>query len=169
MPAALARHNISVRPANLTGACVITYRPLNAGDRDFCVRVHHLALRAYVEAICGWNEALQDVLAFEFINHPNATHEIAVVNGVPIGYLSYQDKADGLVLNKLHLHPDHQGRGHGAEILRRPIGLACSRNKPLELSVLTTNPRARAFYGRHGFTVVSATAEKARMRRAKPT
>ena len=56
----------------------ITYRAVTAGDRAFCVRVHHLAMRAYVEPMWGWNEVLQDTLALEFLEHRNATHEIAV-------------------------------------------------------------------------------------------
>jgi len=145
---------------------MISYRPLAPDDWEFCVRVHHLAMRAYVEALWGWNEALQDRLALEFLKHPNATHEIALKGETPIGYLSYQDKAEVLVLNKLHLHPDHHGQGHGTEIMLRLIEAAHSRRKPVELSVLATNPRARTFYERLGFISVGATAEKTLMRRS---
>jgi GNAT superfamily N-acetyltransferase len=144
----------------------VTYRPLAAGDWEFCVSVHHLSMRAYVEPLWGWNEAQQDTLALEFLKHRNATHEIALVNETPIGYLSYQNKAEVLFLNKLHLHPDHQGQGHGTEIMLRLIRLAHSGRKPVELSVLATNPRARIFYERHGFISVEATAERIRMRRS---
>jgi len=145
---------------------MITYRPMAVGDWEFCVRVHHLAMRAYVEALWGWNEALQDRLALEFLKHPNATHEIALKEETPIGYLSYQDEVEALILNKLHLHPDHQGQGHGAEIMLRLIEAAHSMRKPIELSVLATNPRARTFYERHGFVTVGPTPEKIRMRRS---
>jgi ribosomal protein S18 acetylase RimI-like enzyme len=127
---------------------IVTYRPLTAGDREFCVRVHHLSMRAYVEALWGWNEAQQDTLALEFLKHHNAIHEIALVTDTPIGYMSYQNKAEVLLLNNLHLHPDHQGQGHGSEIMRRLIRLAHLSWKPIELSVLTTNLRARKFYER---------------------
>jgi ribosomal protein S18 acetylase RimI-like enzyme len=153
-------------PIECGSGMMITYRPLGAEDWEFCVRVHHLAIRAYVEALWGWNEALQDKLALEFLKHPGATHEIALKGETPIGYLSYQDKAEVLVLNKLHLHPDHQGQGHGTEIMSRLIRAAHPRRKPIELSVLATNPRARAFYERHGFVAVGTTAEKIAMRRS---
>src|ERR1700676_4100275 len=91
----------SIRRSDNAGAgMMITYRPMAAGDREFCVRVHHLSMRAYVEPLWGWNEAKQDILALEFLEHRNATHEIALVSEAPIGYLSYQDKADALFLNK---------------------------------------------------------------------
>jgi GNAT superfamily N-acetyltransferase len=143
---------------------MITYRPLVASDKEFCVRVHHLAMRAYVEPLWGWAQAQQDILAVEFFEHRNAIHEIALLSEVPIGYLSYQDKSDALFLNKFYLHPDHQGQGHGSEIMARLVGMAHSGRKQIELSVLTTNPRARAFYERHGFIVLATTAEKIRMR-----
>jgi GNAT superfamily N-acetyltransferase len=142
----------------------ITYRPLAASDRDFCIRVHHLAMRTYVEPLWGWDEARQDRLALEEIADRHAIHEIALVSATPIGYLSYQDLPDVLFLDTLFLHPDHQGRGRGSEIMARLIALAHSRGKPIELSVLTTNPRARAFYARLGFAAVAATAERVRMR-----
>jgi ribosomal protein S18 acetylase RimI-like enzyme len=148
------------------GGMMIAYRPLADGDRDFCVRVHHLSTRAYVEPIWGWDEAQQDILALEFLEHRNAIHEIALLGEVPIGYLSYQDKADTLFLNQLSLHPDQQGQGHGSEIMARLVRMARSGRKPIQLSVLTTNPRARAFYERHGFIVVGTTAERVRMRRS---
>lgn len=145
---------------------MITYRSLVASDKEFCVRVHHLAMRACVERLWGWDQAQQDILATEFLEHQDAIHEMALLTEVPIGYLSYQDKTDALFLNKLYLHPDHQGRGYGSEIMARLLWMAHSGCKCMELSVLTTNPRARAFYERHGFVVAGITAEKVRMRRS---
>jgi len=147
----------------------ITYRPLAASDRDFCVRVHHLAMRSYVEPLWGWDERRQDRLALAEIADRHAIHEIALLEARPIGYLSYQDLSDVLFLDTLFLHPDHQGRGYGSEIMARLIARAHAHGKPIELSVLTTNSRARAFYARHGFVVVATTAERIRMRHAVPS
>jgi GNAT superfamily N-acetyltransferase len=144
----------------------ITYRPLTIADHEFCIRVHHLSMRTYVDPLWGWNELQQDTLALEFLNHRNAIHEIVLVTETPIGYLSYQNKPEVLLLNKLHLHPDHQRQGHGAKIMLRLIWLAHVSCKPIELSVLTTNPRARQFYERQGFVAVDTTAQKVGMRRS---
>jgi len=143
----------------------LTYRPLATDDGDFCVVVHHLGMRAYVEPLWGWDEARQDRLALEFLDHRDAIHEVVLADGSPIGYLSYQHRDDRLVLNKLHLHPKYHNKGFGSEILLRMIRRADAAAVPIELSVLTTNPRARAFYERHGFFAVQATAEKVHMRR----
>ena len=144
----------------------ITYRPLAASDRDFCIRVHHLAMRTYVEPLWGWDEARQDRLALDELADPHAIHEMVLRDAMPIGYLSYQDLSDVLFVDTLFLHPDHQGRGYGSEIMRRLIARAHARGKPLELSVLTSNPRGRDFYARFGFVAVAATTERIRMRNA---
>jgi GNAT superfamily N-acetyltransferase len=123
-------------------------------------------VQAYVEPLWGWNEPQQDTLALEFLKNHNAIHEIALVTDTPIGYLSYQNKAEVLLLNKLYLHPDHHGRGHGRRIMLRIIRLAYSGRKPIELSVLTTNPRARKFYEPWGFIAVTETAQKVHMTRS---
>jgi GNAT superfamily N-acetyltransferase len=86
----------------------------------------------------GWNELLQDKRALEFLNHHEANHEVALVMQTPIGYLSYQNRAEILLLNELHLRPEHQGQGYGAQIMLRLVRLASSSHKPIELSVLTT-------------------------------
>jgi ribosomal protein S18 acetylase RimI-like enzyme len=150
----------------ITAKMTITYRPLTPADHEFCVRVHHLAMRAYVEPLWGWNEALQSQRALESLARPDAVHEIALLNEMPLGYLSYEDRPESLFLDELYLHPDHQAQGHGGEIMSRLIAMAHSRRKPIELSVLTTNPRARRFYERHGFMVLKTTTDRIRMRRA---
>ena len=44
----------SLRRSDYAGAgMMITYRPMAAGDREFCVRVHHLSMRAYVEPLAA--------------------------------------------------------------------------------------------------------------------
>jgi ribosomal protein S18 acetylase RimI-like enzyme len=143
----------------------ISYRPFVAGDRDFCVRVHHLAMRRYVEPLWGWSEALQNQRALESLERRDAAHEIVLLNEVPIGYLCYEDRPEFLFLSELYLHPDHHRQGHGSEIMRKLIAMAQSRQKPIELSVLTTNPSARRFYKRHGFVELKTTTDRVRMRR----
>jgi ribosomal protein S18 acetylase RimI-like enzyme len=144
----------------------VTYRSLTASDHDFCVQVHHLAMRSYVEPLWGWDQALQDRLALDFTTHEDPCHEIALVDDAPIGFLSYQRRPDRIYLNKLYLHPNFHGKGFGSQILLRMIRHADATATPIELSVLTTNVRARAFYERHGFLTLKATPERVLMRRA---
>jgi hypothetical protein len=32
---------------------IVTYRPIAVTDHDFCIRVHHLSMREYVEPLWG--------------------------------------------------------------------------------------------------------------------
>ena len=55
--------------------------------------------------------------------------------------------APALELTSLYVGPAHQSVGLGSQLLRHAIG-----EDPAHLWVFEDNLRARAFYGRHGFT-----------------
>jgi GNAT superfamily N-acetyltransferase len=58
--------------------------------------------------------------------------------------------ADGLdcaYIADIAVHPEHQGRGLGSEIIRRLVGLASGHKK----IILYARPGAEPFYLRHGF------------------
>ena len=61
------------------------------------------------------------------------------------------------VLWNVGLHPDVQGQGFGAELVRQVQQTAADRGIPVKLSVFVTNPRAEAFYARLGFTQTGQT------------
>lgn len=162
--AALYDEGVLVRDAGSEAPLALSYRPVAPDDRDYCIEVHHRAMRSYVEPLWGWDEAAQDRLAWDALRETGARHEIVLIGDSPIGYLSYLETPAHLFLRQLYLHPAHQGHGHGSAILSRLIARGPSA-KPMELSVLTTNPRARAFYMRHGFEAVTETRERVSMRR----
>jgi ribosomal protein S18 acetylase RimI-like enzyme len=61
---------------------------------------------------------------------------------------------DGAVLNELYLHPDHRGSGVADDLMDAAVSAARKQSLPLDrllLDVDRENPRARAFYERHGF------------------
>ena len=64
-----------------------------------------------------------------------------------------------LVLRLLQLFvlPEHQGRGIGSEVLATVLDEARRAGLPVALQVLKSNPRAKAFYERHGFAVAGET------------
>jgi len=57
--------------------------------------------------------------------------------------------------------PSHQGRGLGSRCLAFMKGEA---GRPIELRVLKHDPRARAFYERHGFRVIGETDDHHELR-----
>lgn len=61
---------------------------------------------------------------------------------------------DGAVLNELYLRPDHRGSGVADGLMDAALSAARKQSLPLDrllLDVDRKNPRARAFYERHGF------------------
>lgn len=51
----------------------------------------------------------------------------------------------------------HRRRGIGSHVLAGILDEAQRAQRPVILRVLRSNPRARAFYNRHGFTVTEET------------
>ena len=93
----------------------------------------------------------------------DAAVRLAEVEGQPIGYarigpLTFDvDTGDrpALQLYQLYVDPPWHGSGVAAELLDWAIAAARARKAvDLWLSVFVDNPRARAFYRRHGFAEI---------------
>ncbi|MEV3938082.1 GNAT family N-acetyltransferase [Glycomyces sp. NPDC049804] len=82
---------------------------------------------------------------------PQAELWVAEMRGVPVGFAALQ----GDSLDHLYLDPAHQGRGIGEALLAK----AKRRRRELRLHVFEQNTGARAFYARHGFTVVGGGSD----------
>lgn len=80
---------------------------------------------------------------------PGATRLIHM-DGAFAGCVTVHQDDDAWRLEHFYLTPDHQGRGLGAEILRRLLAEADAAKAPVRLSVLVESP-ANRFYPRFGF------------------
>jgi GNAT superfamily N-acetyltransferase len=69
--------------------------------------------------------------------------------GAIVGFIAFHEG----FLDHLHVHPDHQGKGLGQELLAR----AKAANAVLELWTFQENARARSFYEARGFAAVQFT------------
>lgn len=130
----------------------VRLRAAGPGDAEFAYRVREAAFRSYVEQLGPWDEAGQRR------DHERrfAEQEFLVVerDGRRVGIVALQMRPDGLRLNQLMIHPDHQGRGTGAAVMEVLFARADTAGLPVRLRVLRVNPRAATFYGRLGFRVV---------------
>lgn len=127
-------------------------RPATPDEKEFCRELHWRTMRAYVEAIWGWNEAEQSQ-RFESAFDPSRT-QIIEHDGQAIGMLVVDRAADPVKLMSIEIAPGYQNRGYGSAVIGRIVREA--KNQAVWLQVLKVN-RAKGLYERLGFVVVGET------------
>lgn len=81
---------------------------------------------------------------------PHAQFSVIVSGEIPIGRIVIHRAADEIRVVDLALVPNYRRRGIGSEFLQQLLAEARQAGKPVQLSVLKTNPAAR-LYERLGF------------------
>ena len=75
------------------------------------------------------------------------------VEGMPQGFVSFEEKADCIFLKKLYLSPEMQGKGFGKKMLQVAIAFAIDSKKlSIELTV-NRNNKSIEFYMSQGFEI----------------
>ncbi|BBE32994.1 ribosomal-protein-alanine acetyltransferase [Sphingosinicella microcystinivorans] len=99
----------------------------------------------------GWNGSqLLGTLAMS-----GTRAEIAVADGVPVGFALTRLAADDCELLLIAVDPSRSGQGIGTELLKRSIDLAKhAQVRRMFLEVRTGNNAARGLYERYGFICV---------------
>ena len=141
-------------------------RPAEEGDREFCYQLNRSTMKPYIEATWGpWNDQQQRALFGEKWWTPGKLNHTRIVeiHGQPAGLLIALPRGGEHYLAEIQIHPDHQGRGIGSDLVRRIIREA--HPAPVTLQVLKTNPAARRLYKRLGFTVTGQSGTHYFMRR----
>lgn len=136
----------------------VTLRPVAESDQDFLYEVYASTRRAEVSA-WGWNEAQQDAfLRMQFtmqrrayeMQHPNAAHDIILLDDEPIGRLLVERSAGEILLTDISLLNAYRGRGIGSQLITNLLDEADRTGAKVSLQVLKDNPAAR-LYARLGF------------------
>lgn len=132
-------------------------RPATPADDELCYQLHRAAMRRYVEAVWGWDEA--DQRDYHQRAFDPARTRIITVGGRDAGVLIVDHRPTETYLGRIELHPDHQGRGIGGRLIQQLLDDAAARHRPVVLDVLTVNPRAHQLYRRLGFREVGRHGE----------
>jgi GNAT superfamily N-acetyltransferase len=141
----------------------VALRPATQADSGFAFDVKRAALGQYVREIYGWDEDEQHKLHERRFS--SATIRIIMAEGHDVGLIGTRETADRIRLLQLFLLPDAQGKGIGSYVLAQVLREADRVHRPVVLNVLKSNPRAKVFFERHGFTLVGETETHYNMER----
>lgn len=139
-------------------------RPATRDDETFLFELHRAALREYVDATWGWDDAWQrDHFAQHYVPARNALIVRAASDGPAIGRISLSRYWQRVYLRDIELIAAERNRGLGSAIINAVLTFARESRRPVELLVLNCNP-ARRLYARLGFTIIADDGARLRMR-----
>ena len=139
-------------------------RQATHNDYDFLYQLHVAAMREYIEAIWGWQEAWQREY-FERKFDP-ADRQIIEMDGQDAGVVVVEQRDQEVYLSLIEILPAFQGRGTGTAIVQEIIRDAHHAGLPVSLHVFKSNIPARKLYERLGFTVVQEEEIRFKMTRS---
>jgi GNAT superfamily N-acetyltransferase len=103
----------------------------------------------------AWNDARERKQFYEQLSV--STIRVIRVDAAAAGFIDFRSEEDACRLHTMVIVPEWQSQGVGAIVIERLRAEAQALNRPLTLSVLKANPRARSFYEREGFSVTAST------------
>ena len=75
------------------------------------------------------------------------------VEGMPQGFISFEEKDECIFLQKLYLRPEMQGKGYGKKMLQVAIDFATDCKKPFIELTVNRNNKFLNFYLSNGFQI----------------
>lgn len=130
-------------------------------DEDWLFELFRATMQNYIDKAWGWDELLQREGFVTTL--PAKQFQILECDGRAIASYHLTEKTDHLLLDMILVVPEVQRRGHGARMMKLIQETSRSSGKPVELSVLKTNP-AIAFHLGLGFQQIREDRHSLRMR-----
>ncbi len=136
-----------------------TLRPATDSDAPFLLSLY-AETRAAEMAMVPWNEELKRAFVESQFNaqhahykeqFPDATFDIILSNGEPVGRLYVLRAADQIRILDLHVTKQRRGQGIGSHFITSLQKEAAAANKPLRIYLEVNNPYLAAFESR-GFS-----------------
>lgn len=127
----------------------ITFTPASEDDFEPLLALRHLAMRESLERVGRFDP---DRARARFRAGFSPEHTVLIHDGgVFVGCVTVRPMDDGAAwVENLYLHPGQQGRGLGAQVMRRILDDAGAQGRTVRLSVLVQSD-ANRFYERLGF------------------
>jgi ribosomal protein S18 acetylase RimI-like enzyme len=140
-------------------ALALTLRPITPEDEAFLFAVYASARRDELAQV-PWDEAQKEAfLAFQFNaqsqhyqqSFSQADFDVVLRDGVAVGRLYVDRRADEIRILDIALLPEHQGRGLGRALLRDLLKEARAAGKPIRIYVESYQQRALRLFEDLGF------------------
>ncbi len=136
-----------------------------SSDEDWLFKLFRATMQNYIDKAWGWDELLQREGFTTSL--PAKYFYILEANDKTIASYYLSDKTSYFFLDMILVEPSRQRQGHGTKMMNK-IKQGCSeQNKPVELSVLKTNP-AVEFHLASGFEKLREDEHSMRMRWVPP-
>ncbi len=122
---------------------VITTRTATRNDKDFLWKLKVASMRGYIEAVHGWDDAIQYGF-FEQGFHPEDIR-IIQCDRRDIGMYELRERDEEWFLARIEILPAFQGRGIGTKVIQGMIDQVSKTGKPLRLQVFKVNPAQKLY------------------------
>lgn len=113
-------------------------------------------MRDYISAIWGWDDQWQEN---DFSSHFDSEGIILAHREQELTGYSHVENRDGnIFIRMIVVHPLHQRKGIGSNLLESVIAAGMEQSKGLRLEVFKINYEAKKFYEKYGFNVEDETS-----------
>lgn len=130
-------------------------------DEDWLFELFRSTMQNYIDKAWGWDELLQREGFVTTL--PAKQFQILESDGAAIASYHLSEKPQHYFLDMILVIPQQQRRGHGSRMLELIKKTSRESGKPIELSVLKTNP-AISFHRHLGFQQLREDRHSIQMR-----
>lgn len=127
---------------------VVTYRSVTDADFEELAELRIAAMRESLERLGRFDpKRARERLRQSF--HPEHT-ELILLGVSPIGFFTLRPVEEGFHLDHFYIHPGHQSRGIGSQVIADLLSRSDVRGHAVRLGALRESA-ANRFYRHHGF------------------
>lgn len=135
-----------------------TLHPARPADAEWLYSVRRATMRGYVEDTFGhWDDDAQR--ARFHVPAELANMQIIRVENRNAGLLHVEREPAEIFLANIQIEPRFQGHALGSAVIGSLLAEGRQQRRPVRLTVLKSNPAARALYDRLGFVQSGETLE----------
>ncbi|MFT4862771.1 MAG: GNAT superfamily N-acetyltransferase [Pseudohongiellaceae bacterium] len=129
-------------------------------DQEWLYGLFRSTMKQYIASAWGWDEQFQKESFNTSLSAAN--FRILTEFDTKIGGYHLSEKSDHIMLDMILVEPGRQRQGHGLFMMETIQQEARARKKPIQLSVLKTNP-AIAFHKACGYITTETDSHSVKM------